>query len=123
MGLLSLSIWLPVAFGLVLLALGRESQAGMARWIALVGAILSFAVTLPLYGGFDAGTSAMQFVESAMWIERFNVRYHLGVDGISVWFVLLTAFITIIVVIAAWEVITERANQYLGAFLILSGLM
>ncbi|WP_119155764.1 NADH-quinone oxidoreductase subunit M [Caldimonas tepidiphila] len=123
MGLLSLAIWLPVAFGVLLLGLGRDSQAGMVRWIALVGAILSFAVTIPLYTGFDAGTSAMQFVESLMWIERFNVRYHLGVDGISVWFVLLTAFITIIVVIAGWEVITERTNQYMGAFLILSGLM
>ena len=65
----------------------------------------------------------MQFVEKLPWIERFNVHYHLGVDGISVWFVLLTAFITVIVVIAGWEVITERVNQYMGAFLILSGLM
>ena len=65
----------------------------------------------------------MQFAENLPWIERFNVRYHLGVDGISVWFVLLTAFITVIVVISAWEVITERVNQYMGAFLILSGIM
>jgi NADH-quinone oxidoreductase subunit M len=85
--------------------------------------VVSFLVTLPLITGFDTSTAAMQFVENLSWIERFNVRYHLGVDGISVWFVLLTAFITVIVVVAAWEVIQERAHQYLGAFLILSGLM
>ena len=123
MGLLSVAIWMPIAFGVLLLALGREENAGTVRWIALAGALLSFLVTIPLITGFDAGTAAMQFQENLAWIERFNVRYHLGVDGISVWFVLLTAFITIIVVIAGWEVITERAHQYLGAFLILSGLM
>ncbi|WP_374584998.1 NADH-quinone oxidoreductase subunit M [Ideonella dechloratans] len=123
MGLLSVAIWLPIAFGVVLLALGRNENPGAARWTALVGSVLSFLVTLPLITGFDTSTAAMQFVENLSWIERFNVRYHLGVDGISVWFVLLTAFITVIVVVAAWEVIQERAHQYLGAFLILSGLM
>jgi len=123
MGLLSVAIWLPIAFGVILLALGRSENPGAARWTALVGSVLSFLVTLPLITGFDTGTAAMQFVENLSWIERFNVRYHLGVDGISVWFVLLTAFITVIVVVAAWEVIQERAHQYLGAFLILSGLM
>ncbi len=123
MGLLSVAIWLPIVFGAVLLALGRDEHANAARWIALVGAVLGFAVTLPLITGFDTTTAAMQFVENLPWIERFNVRYHLGVDGLSVWFVLLTAFITIIVVIAGWEVITERVNQYMGAFLILSGIM
>ncbi|MCA6217403.1 NADH-quinone oxidoreductase subunit M [Ideonella sp. B7] len=123
MGLLSVAIWLPIFFGIILLALGSNENPGAARWTALVGAILSFLVTLPLITGFDAGTAAMQFVENLSWIARFNIRYHLGVDGISVWFVLLTAFITVIVVIAGWEVIKERAHQYLGAFLILSGLM
>ncbi len=123
MAYLSLAIWIPIAFGLVLLALGRDENAGVVRWIALVGAIVSFAVTLPLISGFDVTSAAFQFQENLAWIERFNVRYHLGVDGISVWFVLLTAFITIIVVIAAWEVIEKRVHQYMGAFLILSGLM
>ena len=122
-GLLSVSIWLPIAFGALLLAVGRDSNAGAVRGIALIGAVLSFLVTLPLISGFDRSTAALQFQENLAWIERFNVRYHLGVDGISVWFVLLTAFITIVVVIAAWEVITERVAQYMGAFLILSGLM
>ena len=123
MGLLSLAIWTPIAFGVVLLALGRDEQAGVVRWLALVGAVVSFLVTLPLYSGFKIDTAAMQFVENAVWIERFNVTYHLGVDGISLWFVLLTAFINVVVVIAGWEVITRRVNQYMAAFLILSGLM
>ncbi|GAB3763178.1 NADH-quinone oxidoreductase subunit M [Ramlibacter monticola] len=123
MGLLSLAIWTPIVFGAILLALGRDDQARTVRWIALIGSIVSFLVTLPLYGRFDLATPAMQFVEKAPWIERFNVNYHLGVDGISLWFVLLTAFITLVVVISAWEAITERVNQYMGAFLILSGLM
>jgi len=123
MGLLSVAIWLPVAIGALLLAVGRDEHAGVVRWVALLGALASFLVTLPLISGFDVGTAAMQFQENLSWIERFNVRYRLGVDGISVWFVLLTAFITVVVVIAGWEVITERVNQYMGAFLILSGLM
>ncbi|BAL94910.1 NADH-quinone oxidoreductase subunit M [Rubrivivax gelatinosus] len=123
MGLLSLAIWMPIAFGVVLLAVGRDSNPNLARWIALVGAIVSFLVTIPLITGFDAGTAALQFQEKVSWIERLNVFYHLGVDGLSVWFVLLTAFITVIVVIAAWQVITDRVPLYLGAFLILSGLM
>lgn len=121
--LLSLAIFLPIASGLLLLALGRDDQAKAARWLALLAAFACFAVTLPLISGFDNSTAAMQFVENQPWIERFNVRYHLGLDGISMWFVPLTAFITVIVVIAAWEVIESRVNQYMGAFLILSGLM
>ena len=123
MGLLSLAIWTPILFGLVLLALGRDEHAVVVRWIALVGSLISFLVTLPLYARFDATTAAMQFTEKAPWIERFNIDYSLGIDGISLWFVLLTAFINVVVVIAGWEVITRRVNQYMGAFLILSGLM
>ena len=123
MGLLSLAIWVPIAFGVLLLAVGRDEHAPVVRWLALLGALIGFLVTLPLYSGFELGTAAMQFVEKAAWIERFNIHYHLGVDGISFWFVPLTAFITVIVVIASWESITERVNQYMGAFLILSGLM
>ena len=123
MGLLSLAIWTPIFFGAVLLAFGRDDQAKAVRWIALIGAVVSLLVTLPLYDGFKLGTSAMQFVEKVRWIDAFNVNYHLGVDGISLWFVLLTAFINVIVVIASWESITTRVNQYMGAFMILSGLM
>ncbi|MFT6590343.1 MAG: NADH-quinone oxidoreductase subunit M [Rhodoferax sp.] len=123
MGLLSLAIWTPIIFGVVLLALGRDDQVRAVRWVALIGALVSFLVTLPLYGSFELGTAAMQFVERSPWIERFNINYHLGVDGISLWFVLLTSFINLVVVIASWEAITRRVNQYMGAFMILSGLM
>jgi len=123
MGLLSLAIWTPIAFGVVLLALGRDEQAQMVRWVALIGALVSFFVTLPVYFHFDITTAAMQFVENSTWIDRFNVKYHLGVDGISLWFVLLTAFINVVVIIASWESITRRVYQYMGAFMILSGLM
>jgi NADH-quinone oxidoreductase subunit M len=123
MGLLSLIIWLPIAVGILLLALGRDEQAQPVRWLALVGSFISFFVTLPLYLDFKPDTAEMQFIEKMPWLERFNVNYHLGVDGISVWFVILTAFVTMVVVLAGWEVITRRVNQYMGAFLILSGLM
>jgi NADH-quinone oxidoreductase subunit M len=122
MGLLSLAIWTPIAFGAALLALGKPQQAPLVRWLALLGALIGLAVTLPLYGGFEVGSAAAQFVERYEWVQRFNIHYHLGVDGISFWFVPLTAFITVIVVIASWDV-SDRVNQYMGAFLILSGLM
>ena len=123
MSFLSLAIWLPILAGVVLLAIGRDDNARAVRWFALIAAIVAFLVTIPLYTGFDTTTASLQFQENWNWIERFHANYHLGVDGISVWFVLLTAFITVIVVIAGWEVITDRVNQYMGAFLILSGLM
>ena len=123
MGLLSVAIWLPIVLGSLLLVVGRDEHAGVVRWLALAAAVLSFLVTIPLITGFDTAAVGMQFVENLPWIDRFNVRYHLGVDGLSVWFILLTAFITIVVVIAAWEVIEDRVALYMGAFLILSGLM
>ena len=123
MGLLSVAIWLPIAVGALLLAVGRDEHAGVVRWVALLGAIAGFLVTVPLVTGFDTASAALQFRETMPWIQRFKVQYALGVDGLSVWFVLLTAFITVIVVLAGWEVITQRVNQYMGAFLILSGLM
>jgi NADH-quinone oxidoreductase subunit M len=123
MGLLSLAIWTPIFFGAVLLALGNERHANTVRWVALLGALISLLVTVPVYTDFEVGLAGMQLVEKAVWVPTFNIHYHLGVDGISLWLILLTAFITLIVVIAGWEVITERVNQYMGAFLILSGLM
>ncbi|KDP85714.1 NADH-quinone oxidoreductase subunit M [Cupriavidus basilensis] len=120
---LSFAIWLPIFFGLLVLASGSDRSPGYVRWMSLFGSIASFIVTLPLVFHFDRSTAAMQFVEKSEWIERFNINYHLGVDGISMWFVVLTAFITVIVVISAWEVITERVAEYMASFLILSGLM
>jgi NADH-quinone oxidoreductase subunit M len=120
---LSLAVWVPIVAGLVALAIGRDRDAASVRWIALVGAVAGFLVTIPLYTHFDTSTSTMQFVELAEWIPRFGIHYHLGVDGISVLFILLNSFITVLVVWAGWEVITTRVSQYMGAFLIQSGLI
>ena len=120
---LSAAIWIPILAGLLLLAFGRDRHAGMVRVFALAAAVLGFLVTIPLYTGFDTYSAQMQFVERSPWIERLNAHYHLGVDGISLWLVMLTAFITVIVVIAAWKVIEERVAGYMASFLILSGLM
>jgi len=123
MPLLSLVIWVPILFGLLVLATGSDRNAPVARWIALIGAVLGFVVAIPLYTRFDVSTAAMQFVELRPWIETFKVNYHLGVDGISVLFILLTAFTTVLVVLAGWQVIEKKVAQYMAAFLIMSGLM
>jgi len=120
---LSLAIWVPIVAGVVVLATGADRLASRARLIALAGALIGFLVTIPLVAGFDTATSAMQFVELKPWIERFNVNYHLGVDGISVLFILLNSFITVLVVIAGWEVIRDKVAQYMAAFLVMSGLL
>jgi NADH-quinone oxidoreductase subunit M len=119
---LSLSVWIPVGAGLFVLMAG-DRNVREARVIALLGAVAGFLVTIPLVTGFDTGTSSMQFVERTPWIARFNVNYHLGVDGISVLFILLNSFITVLVVIAAWEVIQSKVAQYMAAFLVMSGLL
>ncbi|WP_322014560.1 NADH-quinone oxidoreductase subunit M [Paraburkholderia sp. J12] len=121
--ILSIAIWLPILFGVVVLVVGSLRSSSADRWIALIGSVLSFLVTLPLVSGFDSTTAALQFEEKSVWIDRFNIAYHLGIDGISLWFVVLTALITVIVVIAGWQVIQRNVAQYYAAFLILSGLM
>jgi len=123
MPFLSLAIWVPIIGGLLVLATGSDRNAPMARSLALLVSIVGFLVTIPLYSGFDASTSQMQFVEFARWIPAFNINYSLGVDGLSVMFVLLNSFITIMVVVAGWEVIQKKVGQYMGAFLIMSGLL
>ncbi|HTT12028.1 MAG TPA: NADH-quinone oxidoreductase subunit M [Burkholderiaceae bacterium] len=120
---LSLTIWIPILFGIVILSVGRDRAAPLVRTLALVGSLLGLLVTLPVLTGFDPGKAGMQFIEDAVWIDRLNAHYRLGVDGISIWFVLLTAFITVVVVLAGWEVIEEKVAQYFAAFLVLSGLM
>jgi len=120
---LSLSIWVPIIGGLIVLATGDDRNAREARFVSLVAAVLGLLVTLPLAAGFDTATADMQFVELRPWIERFNINYHLGVDGISVLFILLNSFVTVLVVLAGWEVIRDKVAQYMAAFLIMSGLL
>jgi len=121
--ILSLSIWVPIAAGILVLAAGSDQRAGMTRWLALLGSIAGFLVTLPLYTRFDRADGGFQFQEGYNWIPSFNIHYHLGVDGIAVPLILLTSFTTMIVVLAGWEVIQKRIAQYMAAFLIMSGLM
>ena len=121
-GLLSLLVWLPIIGGLVVLALG-EARVAVGRWVALATSLVALALSVPLYQGFDPSTADFQFVEQLPWIPAFNATYHLGVDGISLPLILLTTFITVPILIAAWTVIEQRASQYFAAFLILEGLM
>jgi NADH-quinone oxidoreductase subunit M len=121
--LLSLAIWIPIAAGLLVLAAGNDQRAPLQRWIALAGGVLGFLVTIPLYTSFDIGSAGFQFEEKRVWIQTFNIHYHLAVDGISVLFVLLNSFITVLVVVAGWSVVESRIGQYNAAFLILSGLL
>ncbi|TCV90811.1 NADH-quinone oxidoreductase subunit M [Sulfurirhabdus autotrophica] len=120
---LSLVIWVPILTGLLVLATGSDRNAALARWIALLGAIAGFVVAIPLYTQFDLINPGMQFTEMRPWIESFNINYHLGVDGISMLFILLTSFTTVLVVLAGWKVIQKNVAQYMAAFLIMSGLM
>jgi NADH-quinone oxidoreductase subunit M len=121
--LLSLVIWVPIVAGVAVLATGSDRAAPTARWIALLGAVLGFAVTLPLYAQFDPQAHGMQFQEMASWIPRFHINYHLGIDGVSLLLILLNSFTTVLVVIAGWQVIRTRVSQYMAAFLFLSGVM
>ena len=121
-GFLSALVWLPIAAGVVVLAMG-DSRIAAARWVALITSLVTFALTLPLLAQFDGSTAAFQFVEKLPWIPAFKSYYHLGVDGIALPLVALTAFITIPVIIAAWTVIEQRRAQYFAAFLIMEGLM
>jgi NADH-quinone oxidoreductase subunit M len=121
--LLSLAIWVPIVAGFAVLTTGSDRHAGVARMVALTGAILGLLVTLPLYVGFDPTARGFQFAQLKPWIEAFNVNYHLGVDGISLLLILLNSLTTVLVVIAGWQVIQERVAQYMAAFLFLSGFM
>jgi NADH-quinone oxidoreductase subunit M len=121
--ILSLTIWVPILAGIIVLFVNGESQKTLARWIALVGSISGLLVSVPLWSGFNYATVVMQFREFAPWITRFNINYSLGVDGISMLFILLNSFTTVLVIIASWEVIQKKTSQYLAAFLIMSGLI
>jgi len=123
MAYLSLAIFVPIVAGVATLVIRDDRDAAQARFIALIGAIAGFAVTIPLWLGFDTSTAAMQFVEQAEWVPRFDINYHLGVDGLSMLFILLNSFITVLVVWAGWVVIDKRVAQYMAAFLIMSGLV
>ncbi len=121
--LISLVIWLPILIGILVFATGGDNNARLAKWVALIGSIMGLLVAIPLYMQFDPTMVGMQFVEYHTWIESFNIHYHLGIDGISMPLILLNCFITPLVVIAGWQVINNRVSQYMGAFLVMSGIV
>ncbi|MEA3120783.1 MAG: NADH-quinone oxidoreductase subunit [Paraburkholderia sp.] len=121
--LLSLLIWIPICAGIAVICTSSERAPARTRWLALIGALAGLAPVIPLVAGFRDDVSTMQFVENVKWLPSLDVAYHLGVDGISLWFVALTAITTVIVVVASWESIDVRVGQYFGAFLLLSGFM
>ncbi|HIE40703.1 MAG TPA: NADH-quinone oxidoreductase subunit M, partial [Thiomicrorhabdus sp.] len=120
--ILSTLIWLPIVGGLLVLFAGRNNPA-LAKWLSLFTVGLTFILSIPLWTGFDTTTASMQFVENVPWIPMFNVNYHLGIDGLSMPLVLLTTFTQVLVIVSAWDVIKERVEQYMGAFLIMGGIM
>ena len=119
--LLALLIWVPIVGGFVVLGLGKHVNA--AKWLSLCVAILTFLISIPLWTGFDTGTAEMQFVEHTAWIPSIHADFNIGVDGISMPLILLTTFTTVLIVIASWTNVAKRIAQYMGAFLILEGLM
>ena len=121
--LLSLAVWVPIAFGVLVLATGSDRNAQVARLLALIGAVLGLLVVLPLYTRFDTAAGGFQFQELVPWIASFHVNYHLGIDGVSLLLILLNSFTTVLVVIAGWEIIQTRVSQYMASFLFLSGFM
>jgi len=121
--LLSILIWLPILGGAGVLFFSKPEQAATARWVSLGISFLVLVLSIPLWTGFDTSTAAMQFVEKADWIPRYNIQYHLGIDGIAMPLILLTALLTLVVIIAGWEVIQKRVSQYFAAFLIMEGVM
>lgn len=122
-GLLSWVIWLPILGGIIVLATGSDERAPLARKLSLVFSVLAFLISIPLYTGFDTSTAAMQFEEKSIWVSTFSIYYHVGIDGISMPLIILTTFLTVVVVIAGWEIIKDKTAQYMAAFLIMEGLM
>lgn len=120
---LSLAIWTPIVFGILLHRVGSHSHAPFARWFALLGSVVILLLTVPLIEGFDAQAPGMQFVESYSWLSAFNITWRLGIDGISLWLVVLTAFTNFVIVLSSWKTVTSRVSQYYSAFLILTGLL
>jgi len=120
--ILSTLIWLPIIGGLLILFLGRDRDT-FTKWFALSVSVVTFLLSIPLWTQFDTSTSSMQFVEQVSWVSQFNIQYYLGVDGLSMPLVLLTTFTQILVIASAWDVIKERVEQYMGAFMIMQGLM
>jgi NADH-quinone oxidoreductase subunit M len=120
--ILSWLVWLPIAAGALVILLG-DRRIALGRWVALAATLATLALCIPLWAGFDRGTAALQYVERQPWIGAVNAWYYLGIDGISLPLIVLTAFTTPLVVLAAWSGIEKRPSQYFASFLAMEGLM
>lgn len=120
--ILSVLIWLPLIGGFILLSLGDE-RAPLVRLLALLTAVVTFVISIPLWTGFDTSSGQLQFVEMVPWITTLNINYHLGIDGIALPLIVLTTFITVLTVLSAWKVINRKVHQFMAAFLILESMM
>lgn len=120
--LLSLVIWLPIIGGIACLVLGN-ARPQAARWTALAFAAATLVASVPLFTAFDFGHAGMQFVEDLAWVPAYDIRYHLGADGISVALIGLTTLTTLLVLVGAWTPIQSRVNQYVASMLLLEGVM
>ncbi|MXW48533.1 MAG: NADH-quinone oxidoreductase subunit M [Gammaproteobacteria bacterium] len=120
---LSSLIWLPIVGGVAVLGIGRIRSSDSVRWFALIVSVLTFVLSMIVYGIFDTTTADFQLAEHVVWVDAFNINYSVGIDGISLPLILLTTFLTVIVVVAGWRVIQYRISHYLAAFLLLEGLM
>ncbi len=120
---LSSLIWLPIVGGVTVLAIGRIRRSDSVRWVALIVSVLTFVLSMIVYGIFDTTTADFQLAEHAVWVDAFNINYSVGIDGISLPLILLTTFLTVLVVVAGWRVIQYRLSHYFAAFLLLEGLM
>ena len=121
--LLSIAIWTPIVGAVLVWLLAGDRKPALARTLALLVAVVEFVITLPLYAGFDLANGGLQFVERLPWVESFGIYYHLGIDGIALPFILLTSFITMLVVAMARVSVEKQLSQYLGAFLVMEGVM
>jgi NADH-quinone oxidoreductase subunit M len=121
--LLSFLIWIPVLGGITVLFFNKKEHVNIARSIALVTSLVNLALCVPLYLYFDKSSYAMQFVEHLQWIPVYGMYYSLGVDGISLPLILLTALTTLLVVLSSWQTIHLKVAQYLASFLIMQGMV
>ena len=120
--ILSMLIWLPILGGIWTLIIG-DQQERVVKHFSFIISISTFLLSVLLYYQFDNDFLGMQFVEEFYWIESFSIKYHLGVDGIALPLIILTTFTTILVIVAAWEVIDKNISYYMCSFLVLTGLM
>src|SRR3954454_16117632 len=123
--ILSLTTFLPLVGAVFILFIrgDAETVARNARSVALWTSLITFILSLCIWINFDPRTAGFQFEERAAWIPAFNINYHMGVDGISVLFVILSTFLTPLCVLASWDSIKVRVKEYMMAFLVLETLM